>query len=99
MFSITITASSTTRPTASDRPNNVNVLSVQCRKYSTAIVPSSDIGIANSTFSVDDSEPRNSQHTIAVRITASTSSSPISLTDSLMNWVVSNSTSTVMFGG
>ena len=32
MFSITITASSTTRPTASDRPSSVNVLSVQPRK-------------------------------------------------------------------
>ena len=32
MFSITMTASSTTRPTASDRPSRVNVLSVKPRK-------------------------------------------------------------------
>src|SRR5512140_2693289 len=98
MFSTTITASSTTSPTASDSPSRVNVLSVQCRKYSTAMVPPSDIGIANTTLSVDDSEPRNSQQTAAVSTTASPSSSSISSTDSVMKLVVSNSTSTCMPG-
>ena len=64
-----------------------------------AIVPSSDIGIANSTLSVADTEPRNSQQTIAVSTTASTSSMPISSTDSLMKSVVSNSTWIFMPGG
>ena len=65
----------------------------------TAIVPSSDIGIAKSTFIVLDSEPRKSQHTIAVRITARPSSSSISLTDSLMKPVVSKRTSTFIPSG
>ena len=63
------------------------------------MVPSSDIGIANSTFIVADREPRKTQQTMAVRMTASPSSMAISLTDSLMNTVVSKMTSSFMPGG
>ncbi len=99
MFSMTMTASSTTRPTASDRPSRVNVLSVKPQKYRTAMVPSSDIGIAKSTFMVADSDPRKTQHTKAVRMTARPSSIAISLTDSLMKTVVSKRTSSFIPGG
>ena len=53
----------------------------------TATVPSSDIGIASTTLSVLESEPRNSQQTSAVRTTARPSSSSISWTDSSMKTV------------
>ena len=55
----------------------------------TATVPSSDIGIASTTLSVLESEPRNSQHTSAVSRQASSSSNSISWTDSSMNRVES----------
>ena len=58
------------------------------------MVPRSDIGIASTTLSVLDNDPRNSQHTSAVKISARNSSSSISLTDSSMKMVVSASTST-----
>ena len=50
----------------------------------TAIVPSKDIGIASTTLSVLDTEPRNIQHTSAVRTTAITSSSSTWWTDCSM---------------
>ncbi len=57
------------------------------------------MGIAKSTFIVAESEPRKSQQTPAVRMTASTSSSAISFTDSSMKPVVSKRTSTFIPSG
>jgi hypothetical protein len=82
MFSITITASSTTRPMASDSPSSVKVFRVKPAAQMMATVPNNDIGMARSTLSVADSEPRNSQHTSDVSTTASTSSISISWIES-----------------
>ena len=54
-----------------------------------ATVPRSDMGMARMTLRVLESEPRNIQQTRAVSRTESRSSNWISLTDSLMNWVLS----------
>jgi len=58
----------------------------------TATVPSSDIGIASTTFMVLDSEPRKSQQTSAVSSTAKSSSRWISWTESSMKRVRSKLT-------
>ncbi len=89
MFSITMIASSTTMPTASARASSVNVFRVKPRKKITATVPRSDIGIARTTFSVEERDPRNIQQTRAVSRTERTSSNWISWTDSSMNVVES----------
>ena len=62
-------------------------------------MPSSDIGMAKSTFIVLESDPRNTQQTSAVSRTASPSSMAISLTESEMKVVVSKMTSSFIPGG
>ncbi len=52
--------------------------------------------MASTTLSVLESEPKNSQHTNAVKSSAKRSSSLISPTDSSMKMVVSARTSTFM---
>ena len=64
-----------------------------------ATVPSSDIGMARTTLSVLESEPRNSQHTSAVSTHASRSSSSISCTVSSMKRVESKLMPTFMPSG
>ena len=59
----------------------------------TAMVPNNDMGMAKSTFTVAENDPKKSQQTNEVSNTARTSSVSISCTDSSMNTVVSNRTS------
>ena len=94
MFSSTMIASSTTMPTASESPSSVNVFSVKPRKCITANVPMMDVGIDSRTLIVEEIEPRKSQHTSAVRSTASTSVSSISWIDSSTGPVASNAIAT-----
>src|SRR6185295_11584306 len=73
MFSSTMMASSTTMPTDSDSPSTVKVLRVKPKKYMHRNVPMIDVGIASSTLTVEDHDPRKSQQTTPVRSAASSS--------------------------
>jgi hypothetical protein len=64
-----------------------------------AIVPSSDMGIASTTFTVLENEPRNIQQTSAVSRTAMISSNCTSCTDSSMYLVESKMTVACMPSG
>ncbi len=64
-----------------------------------ATVPSRDMGMARMTFRVLDRDPRNIQQTRAVSMIDISSSNWISLTESLMNCVLSKTTLAVMPSG
>src|SRR5437868_6401419 len=93
MFSSTITASSTTMPIDNDSASSVKVLSVKPQKYITANVPKTETGMASTTFSVEDNEPRKNQQTSAVRQHERNSVNSISCTASLINTLLSTRTS------
>ena len=89
MFSSTMIASSTTMPTTSVSPSTVKVLSVKPNTYITMKVPRIEVGIASSTLTVEDHEPRNSQQTSPVSSAAIRSVKRISWIASSMKWVAS----------
>ena len=68
------------------------MLSVKPNKYMTMNVPRIEVGIASSTLSVVDHEPRKTQHTRLVSSAASTSVNRISLIARSTNTVVSKLT-------
>ena len=80
-------------PIDSDSASSVNVFIEKPAKYITANVPKTETGIASTTLNVEDSEPRNSQHTNAVSSTDNSSVSLISSTASLMKRLLSTRTS------
>ena len=93
MFSSTTIASSTTRPIASVSPISVSVLIDAPTKWSTANVPTSEIGIATDGMRVARSERRNRKITTTTRAMASKIDSLTSRSERSMNTDVSNAAS------
>src|SRR4030042_6657467 len=99
MFSITMMASSTTMPITSDRPRSVKVFSVNPKKYKTRNEPMSEVGIARMTLMAELQEPKNSQHTMEVRMTDIVSVKRSSFVESSINFVLSKQTFIFIFSG
>ncbi len=87
--STTTIASSTTMPIASTRPKSVRLFRLKPRAAITANVPTMATGTATSGMIADRQFCRNSRTTKATRMIASRKVLNTSLTDSVMNGVVS----------
>ena len=87
--STTTIASSTTMPIASTRPKSVRLFRLKPSAAMTAKVPTIATGTATSGMIADRQFCRNSSTTKATRMTASRRVLNTSLTDSVMNGVVS----------
>ncbi len=87
--STTTIASSTTMPIASTRPNSVRLFRLKPSAAMIANVPTIATGTATSGMISDRQFCRNSRTTKATRMTASRRVLNTSLTDSVMNGVVS----------
>src|SRR5690606_35868029 len=85
-------ASSTTTPMASAKPSKENVFNVKPNQLINMKVPIIEVGMASTTFTVADSEPKNSQQTNEVKIADRIKVNTSSATDSRINFVRSKFT-------